>query len=279
VTPDDKKIEEHIRQTFRANYERLRSESGHALSPDVVESAFQHVLLYWRRLRELANSVTDTEVRLNLPGRESPAGRKFSIEGVVDIVRAEGKTGMYDVKTQDSRAVQKDIDFYREQLNVYAYIWKHLHQQPLDHAAIIATQFPEEVKKAMEGGDAAAMEKAIAGWDPLVPIPFDDKQVEDTVTKFGKAVDAIEAGKFDPAPVAKLRKPEYKNRPFAVNVCRNCDARYSCASYREYANAPGHNEARRFREYFGDLGTPEERADRVDVTLQATDVANPADEV
>jgi len=279
MIPDDRKVEEHIRQTFRANYERLRSESGHALSPDVIESALQHVLLYWRRLREIANSVTDTEVRLNLPGRESPAGRKFSIEGVVDIVRAEGKTGMYDVKTQDSRAVQAELDFYREQLNVYAYIWKNLHQQPLDDAAIIATQFPDDVKQAMDRGDAAGIEKALAGWDPLVPIPFDDKQVEETVKKFGKAVDDIEAGKFDPAPMAKLKKREYKDRTFAVNVCRNCDARFSCASYREYANAPGHRESRRFREYFGNQGTKDERADQVDAALRATDIANPADEV
>ncbi len=61
-------MENFIRQVFEQNYEELRLDSGHAISPDVKQTALNQVLLYWRILREIAENVTDTEVRLSLPG-------------------------------------------------------------------------------------------------------------------------------------------------------------------------------------------------------------------
>src|SRR5271157_3627574 len=94
-------VEQKIRESFEANYEQLREESGHSLSPDVREAALQEVLLYWRKLHELAEKITETEVRLNLPNQNTPQGRKFGIEGVVDIVREHDRTTMYDINTHD----------------------------------------------------------------------------------------------------------------------------------------------------------------------------------
>jgi hypothetical protein len=62
------------RQVFEQNYEELRLDSGHAVTPHVKETALQQVLLYWRVLHEVAENVTDTEVRLSLPGRKRRAG-------------------------------------------------------------------------------------------------------------------------------------------------------------------------------------------------------------
>src|SRR5690606_38139191 len=92
-------IEDFIRERFAENFEQLTLESGHTLTAEARETALQQVLLYWRKLREVALSVTDTEVRLSLPNRRSPQGREFTIEGVVDIVRADDQTIMYDIKT------------------------------------------------------------------------------------------------------------------------------------------------------------------------------------
>jgi len=97
-TPD---METALKKMFDENFQRLRAESGHALSPEVKNLAWQQVVLYWRRLREIAESITDTEVRLNLPCQKTPKGRVFSIEGVVDIVREADRTTMYDIKTHD----------------------------------------------------------------------------------------------------------------------------------------------------------------------------------
>ncbi len=48
-------------------------------------------------------------------------------------------------------------------------------------------------------------------------------------------LDAIEPRKFIPPPVEKLKAslPGNKNT-FAVQVCRNCDASFSCSAYRNY---------------------------------------------
>ena len=91
--PDrEQSIEQFIEARFEENFERLRFESGHGISPEVKEQARLQILLYWKRLKKIAESITDTEVRLTLPGRKTPKGREFTIEGIVDIVREKGRT-------------------------------------------------------------------------------------------------------------------------------------------------------------------------------------------
>ena len=112
-------IEQFVRQAFEENFEQLRAESGHALSPDVRAAALEEVLLYSYRLRDLAERITDTEVRLNLPNQRTPKDRKFGIEGVVDIIREETRTTMYDIKTHDPELIRQNIGLYQDQLNIY----------------------------------------------------------------------------------------------------------------------------------------------------------------
>jgi hypothetical protein len=230
-------MEAALKKMFDENFQRLRAESGHSLSPEVKVLAWQQVVLYWRRLREIAESITDTEVRLNLPCQKTPKGRAFSIEGVVDIVREADRTTMYDIKTHDLNFVKENLPFYEKQLNVYAYIWQHLRGERLDEMAVICTQLPQRVRDAFAGGNEDDLEAALREWDPVVPMALDLSNVQDTIRKFGEVVDAIEEGCFAPPPVAKLRKGQAKNKNFARRICQNCDARFSCHPYREYANS------------------------------------------
>jgi hypothetical protein len=249
-------IEALIRQTFEENYELLRLEGAGALSPDVKETALQQVLLYWRKMREVAQTITDTEVKLSLPGQRTREGHEFAIHGVVDIVRDKDHTVMYDIKTHDAEYVRANIELYEQQLNVYAYIWQELHSQPLDETAVIATDFPERIKEALNSGDEARLAYELEAWNPLVPIPFDVDGVQATIEGFAEVVDAIEEGGFCPPPVEDLRKRlRGSDTLFATRVCRNCDARFSCASYREYAPRGRGQFERRFQEYFSDFGT------------------------
>ncbi len=64
--------------------------------------------MYWKKLRHIAEKVTDTEVRLNLPNQTTPKGRGFCVEGVVDIVREDEKVTMYDIKTHDLAVIATD---------------------------------------------------------------------------------------------------------------------------------------------------------------------------
>jgi len=277
MTTDSAEMEAFIRETFEENYEMLRAEGAGALSPDVRTTALQHVLLYWRKMREVAESVTDTEVKLSLPQCKASGGREFTIEGIVDIVREEERTVMYDIKTHDADYVRTNLELYEDQLNVYAYIWQHLRTQPLDEAAVIATDYPEAIRDALASNDEDRLAYELAKWDPLVPIPFDLDSVEATIDEFAGVVDAIEEGVFCPrAPDELAERLPGSNRLFATRVCINCDARFSCASYRAYAVRVRGRFERQFREYFGDVGTDVERDNWRTVNLEA---ARDADEL
>lgn len=252
----DQDVMDFIRESFEANYELMRLENGRGLTPDGRARALDQVMLYWRKLREVAETVTDTEVKLTLPACQSPVGREFAIEGVVDIVREHDRTVMYDIKTHDARYVRQNKALYERQLNVYAYIWQQLRGEPLDETAIIGTTLPDDLVEAIASGDERFIAVALARWDPLVPLDFDSTRVEETVADFGRVVDLIEDGTFGPRSVADLneRAGDMSAR-FATAVCRNCDARFSCSSYREWAlsGASRSNIERRFAEYYAEV--------------------------
>jgi PD-(D/E)XK nuclease superfamily len=265
-------IEAYLREAFEQNFEDARRETGHAISPQLKELAWNQVIFYWRKLKEVALSITETEVKLNLPNQTTPCGRKFAIEGIVDIVRADDKVIMYDIKTHEADYVRAHVEEYEQQLNVYAHIWKHLRGQQLDETVIIATDYPAPVREAVSAHDIEAIKKALGDWDPLIKLPFKPERVQAMIEEFGHVVDAIEGNQFSPAPIEKLQdRVGHGGKLFAVSICRYCDARFSCASYRLYATkGAGSSADKNFAAYFSDLG-PE--AEREDWTTHTLDVA------
>ena len=247
-------IEAFLRQVFEQNYEELRLDSGHAVAPDVKKTALQQVLLYWRKLRGVAENVTDTEVRLSLPGQETPQGRDFTIEGVVDILRENDRIVMYDIKTHNAEYVRANLELYEAQLNVYAHIWHELRGQPLDGTAVIATDFPEEVRNALSSENDDLLAYALQNWEPVVEIDFDSRRVDETIRSFGAVVDCIEDGRFAPPPQARLQEamPGTRQIRFGTHVCRNCDARFSCVPYREFSQATRQVADRSVMQYFSE---------------------------
>lgn len=262
-------VEDRLREMFEENYELLLADGGHALSPEVKGAAFNQVLLYWRKLHDIATKVTDTEVLLVLPDQQSPAGHRYTIEGVVDIVQEAERTVMYDIKTHDAEYVQQYRALYEGQLNVYAHIWQTLRGQPLHETAVIATAYPLTVKRALQPPqDPAKLARALAAWQPVVPIPFDQQQVQATIKQFGETVDAIEAHCFQPRKVAELQAKSGNRRTFGQDVCGNCDGRFSCSAYRDYARASGHRQETQLRAFLEQLDE-QDRAERLDAALQA----------
>lgn len=271
LTPEQ--IEEWLEVAFEENYQRLRADGGHALTPFVKDMALRQVKAYYRKLRDVAENVTDTEVRLTLPEQTTPDGRKYTIEGVVDIVREEDRTVMYDIKTHEADFVRKNLGLYESQLNVYGFIWQNLRGQALDETAVIATAFPDKVTDALRAGNHAAAERQMELWDPLVPIPMDQGQVDDTIAAFGVVVDAIEGKRFKPPAVEKLMtEADGAKGKFGTRVCRNCDARFSCLSYRNFATTTNARTGIDFKTYYSDFGSDDERIERASLTL---DVAPP----
>jgi len=248
-------IENRIKDFFEQNYEMLKLEGGHALTPDVTQAALTQVLYYYRKMRSVAEKVTDTEVKLTLPDQTTPDGRRFTIEGVVDIVREDDEVWMYDIKTHDPDYINGNKQYYEKQLNVYAHIYENLRGNRLDHTAIISTAFPANMKAAIASGDATRIEQELPKWNPLIEIPFDQSKVQATIQAFAVVVDKIETNCFEPPSVSVLQaKIEGTNTLFATRVCRNCDARYSCEAYREYALQTGTRTQSNFKKYFEDFG-------------------------
>jgi PD-(D/E)XK nuclease superfamily len=234
MNPD---LEGFIREAFDLNYERIRLETGRAVTPNIREAALEQVLLYARRMREVAENVTDTEVKLTLPEQRTPLGRRFTLEGVVDIVREGDQTTMYDVKTHlDADSAYGQLGQYVQQLNLYAHIWHGLRGQPLDETAIIATRPTRELRQALRDGTPATVTAALEKWQPCISIPLDEQAVDATVEAFGTVVDQIEGRAFRPPPVEKLRAPirPGAKQPFGTAVCANCDVRFTCNSYRQF---------------------------------------------
>jgi hypothetical protein len=197
--------EQFLKDAFEANFERLREESGRVVTPDVKKAALEQVLLYWRRLRTLAEQVTETEVHLVLPDQRSPEGRRYTLEGVVDIVREHDQTVMYDLKTYlDAEAAKADIDPHFKQLNVYAHIWQTLRGQPLDEVAVIATRPTRSLRSALATQDDARIAKALESWEPVLPVNVEQGVLDAVIAEFGCVVDAIEGHRFAPPPVETL---------------------------------------------------------------------------
>ena len=249
IVPDEV-VYAFIEDAFNRNLAELQADKGHALAPDVRATALNQVKLYWRRLRDIAEKVTDTEVRLSLPGQTTPTGRGFTIEGIVDIVREKDRTVLYDIKTHDAEEIRGNLSEYEKQLNVYAHIWQGLRGERLDETAVICTRFPRSVEAALLSLDETVIETAIAGWEPVIVIPFDSDRVGEIIREFAEVVDQIEDHRFEPRDLATLKRREPGLRAiFAVAVCRNCDARFSCGSYRDYAVSAQTPTEGRFRQY------------------------------
>lgn len=272
----DEEVEARIRDFYQENFETLRLEGGHVLSPEVLEAGLLQVLLYWRKLHDVAEKVTETEVKLNLPDQKTMEGRTFGIEGVVDIVREDNdgaqRVTMYDLKTHDADFVRANVQDYAGQLNVYAYIWQNLRGQQLDETAIISTVVPFALREAVNTGQEARAAHEMGKWQPIIPIPFDQNGVQTMIEDFARTVDCIENHEFAPPPVEVLKaKRPGQRQTFATNVCLNCDARFSCSSYRAYALKSGTAAERTFRQYFHEVQTDSEHDDWLTAGLQHTE--------
>lgn len=264
VKPDP--MEARIRDYFERNYELLRMESGQVLTNDLKQEALNQVLFYYKKMKHVAENVTRTEVRLALPEQRTEQGRRFTIEGVVDVVQEGEETWLYDIKTHDPESVRQHPERYEQQLNVYAHIWQNLQRQPLHHTAIIATQYPKPMKQAWRSGDMAAFLFEFDRWDPLIELPFDQQRLEETVQSFGEVVDRIEGKEFLPRSLGDLESGG--KRRFGTRVCRNCDARFSCKSYRAFARKRG-VESSGVTKYFNDPPNDAEQNDWLDGNLAA----------
>ena len=248
-------MEEKIKEMFEKNYQSLRFEGGHALTEDTRQLALDQVIAYYRKLRHIAEQVTETEVKLTLPNEITPNRNRFNIEGVVSIVQDGEEIRMYDLKTHDPDFIREHTEFYEDQLNVYAHVWQKLRNNRLDKTAIISTALPEKVKNAMEFGNEEDQKLAFEDWTPVIEIECKEENVARTIEEFANVVDNIEDRVFSAPDAERLMEKEPgTNVKFATYVCRSCDARFSCSAYREYVRQSGARNQSDIWKYLEDTG-------------------------
>jgi len=267
----EEEIIEQIKAAFEENYEILRMEGIHAMTHDIKQLALDQVLFYYEKMRDVAERVTDTEVELTLPEQRTPAGRRFTIRGVVDIVHEEEETWMYDIKTHDLKYIENNIELYQQQLDVYAHIWQNLRGEKLDHTAIISTAIPRPILNASRLGNNVQLTREKEKWQPMVEIPLQQYDVDEMVAAFGEVVDCIEDKKFTPVSVERIKRKESgEKQSFVTRVCRNCDARFSCSSFREYVREGGDGVRTAMKRYFDDFGSEIDQENWVNENLSQT---------
>ena len=96
--------------------------------------------------------------------------------------------------------------------------------------------------------DQAAINRELPHWDPMIEIPFKQQHVDQTIRDFGRIVDCIEENEFAPPTISHLKK-DMGGESFVAKICGNCDARFSCESYRSFAVKSGAKSAAAFRKY------------------------------
>jgi len=177
---------------------------------------------------------------------------------------------MYDVKTHEADYIRANKELYGEQLNVYSHIWEKIRGNRLDHTAVISTVLPASLRDALASGDEARQNAELNRWEPVIELNRNTDRVKATIEAFGKVVDFIETKTFTPPPVRKLEeKIEGTNTKFATMICRNCDARFSCPSFREYARK-GHIRGKfDFSRYLNDLADPLEHEEWLSGNLES----------
>lgn len=242
---------EEVKELFEANLDQLKRSAGHTLSKEVEEQALMQVLLYNKKLHELASQVTETEVELVLPDQKTPAGKEYTLMGIIDVVIDEDGARLYDFKTMDIDAIEAKMDVFKHQINVYTYIWDELKKNDIDivEAAIIATNPPEVLKEiSYDTIDFECYQEAINKWDPKIIITLEDQPTQDETLAFiGDIIDQIEENQFDPQPLERLlhRFTPKSRESFATRVCTNCDIRHSCPSFQAYLALPKQERKRK----------------------------------
>ncbi|SMG22015.1 PD-(D/E)XK nuclease family protein [Fibrobacter sp. UWB13] len=229
-------FEKKLREMFEDNFRFLRENAGHTINDYMKELAFKQVLCYYRKNKKIIEQITRAEVKLSLPEQKTPKDKiPYTIEGIVDIVREGEQTWLYDLKTHEPERIKAEPQKYKEQLNIYAHIWKGLQKNKLDNTAVIATPLPTTLKRALEEGNEDRLQKEFDKWQPVIPFGYDEDEVADMIENFGNTVEHIENSEFKPPEVSRLetKMPGMKFN-FATHVCHNCDVRYSCSSFVGY---------------------------------------------
>ena len=230
---DEIKIEEKLREFFEANYEYLKESSGHSINELMKERAFEQVLIYWKKHRQMILDGKVSSMQISVPNLRTPnKAIPYSIEGMIDVLEKDGKRSLFDVTTNSREQIEDDIDLYKDELNLYAYELERMKESDIGGTFVLSTSMPRDVRYALKNGNASELEHALANWNPIVPVQHSHDVLESAVKKVGEVVEKIQNCEFDPPSPSVLKKEFKDGRTFCSHICENCDIRKSCEAFK-----------------------------------------------
>ena len=229
----DREAEEKLREFFEANYEYLKETSGHSINEMMRERAFEQVLMYWKKHKDIMLDGDVTSVNFSLSNQKTPnQGIPFSVEGMLNVLEKDGRKSLFEVTTNSREEIEGSIDDYKDELNLFAYELEKTQGQKIDETFVLSTSVPKDVKYALKTKDIPQLKEALEKWNPVVSVQHDALAQENALRKVGEVVEKINACQFDPPPPSALNKKFQDGKPFYTHVCQNCDLRKSCESFR-----------------------------------------------
>lgn len=184
---------DNISNWFASNYISLiKTEHGY-LAEGQRNAALNQVLRYVERQSSNWSLIQQAEVDVSLVQPD------YIIEGKIDLVKGEnGTVELVDFKSEKKPDIEKmrdQLEHYRRQLHIYAYLIEQRTGQKVSKMHLYYT--------GEEDGN------------PMISFPYIKSDIESTVAAFDDTVHRI------------LRK-EYKTCSNDAKTCSNCDFRYYC---------------------------------------------------
>ncbi len=227
--------EEKLRELFEANYEFLKESSGHSINELMKEKAFEQILMYWKKRQETILDGKISSIDISVSNQKSPKAKiPFSVEGKIDVLEKDGKINLFDITTNSAEQIEDSIDFYKDELNLYAYEMEKARSKGVSDLFVLSTSLPKDVKYALKVGDKQELENALEKWNPVVSVPHSKDAQKAALKKVGEVIEKITNCEFDPPPPADLKKKFKDGKTFYNHMCENCDIRKSCESYRNF---------------------------------------------
>lgn len=185
--------EKNIRRWFDSNYISLTKSEHTYLAGPQKESALKHVLRYVERQNGDWSHIQQAEVDVSLVKPE------YIIEGKIDLIRGKGDTvEIVDFKSQkkpDMVNDREELDRYRRQLHIYAYLVEERTGHRVSKMHLYYT------------GEESGI--------PTITYSYTKTAVEGTIAVFDETV-------------RKIMKKDFHCRAKNWKVCNGCDFRFYC---------------------------------------------------
>ncbi|MDI9348082.1 MAG: hypothetical protein QM538_06210 [Methylacidiphilales bacterium] len=250
-----------IREYFDNNVNEIKSQGSHTLNNHVITNAYIEVVAYWLKHEQMKNSIIASEEKIQENNINTTKGRVCSLQGVVDIMQyddVEMSAALFEIKTQPKEYLTDIAIQCEKQLSLCKEIWsKNINNKDksITNTYVISTSVPRHIKQEIkklyltpESSSSviqsnATLDSFIRDWDPILQINTNAKLARETIADCKEIVDQIEDYKFNPPPPSVLKKVmPVSKRPFGSEVCRHCDVRFSCESYKAFVSSTNPKE-------------------------------------